>query len=150
MGMWANPTLLMDSIAEITQLLADAFVTVTMVLCMLCSGPQPDGTTILIQWPSMVACEDMARKIDRTWPSAVPICLASRKYLEAARFEGQRASDDEVRKNLSMNVCDELGGMRDYEFANMASCVYTFAGPSYRDRHPAPAGWHGEGLPPRR
>tara|TARA_R100000306_G_C4356933_1_gene133223 strand:- start:473 stop:895 length:423 start_codon:yes stop_codon:yes gene_type:complete len=140
----------MNSISEATQMLADAFVTVTMVLCMLCSGPHPDGTTILIQWPSMVACEEMARKINRTWHSSVPICLASRQYLEAARFEGQRASDDEIRKNLAMDTCNGLGGMRDYEFANLASCIYTFAGPSYRGRHSAPEGWHGEGLPPRR
>lgn len=115
-------------------------IMVTMILCMLCgSTNHADGYTITLMWPTVHACEDAADKIDRTFPSAVPICLLDPQYIQAEMFLAADAIDDVIREGLAREVCQDLGGLRKYP--DMAVCLYHFGGPGYRAIHDEPPGY---------
>jgi hypothetical protein len=124
---------------------------VSMVLCMNCGAG--DGFYRVLKFPTMQSCEKAAEKIDKTWPDAVPVCLLDPSDLRAETARAKFISDDIERRLIATNVCLELGGMRDYQFANEESCIYAFAGPAYRETNPVPEGFVEQpdgGLPPRR
>jgi hypothetical protein len=129
----------MEAAAQVEALLREAFVTVTMILCMNCAAPSGDGFTVMHQWPTMEVCERAARKIDRTWPSAVPICLLDAEVIQAGMYQAKQNADMIERGEIARDVCEELGGLRQYP--DLAVCMYHYGGPVYRKVHDEPPGY---------
>jgi hypothetical protein len=124
---------------------------VSMVLCMLCGGTSPDGYFETLQFPTMQACEKAAGKIEDKWAAAVPICLLEPQFIRDEVSRAVQEADNHLRWEGAVEVCGSLGSFERYQFANMEACVYTFAGPIYREAFPPPEGYVDyDGLPPVR